>query len=98
MGILPTHWEGKYFGFTFFNPALYAAGHIAEAKKVAQFRFDTLDSAFERSGRKTQGMYSGARYNWLVVENGDEGLRIWGTLGRTRFAYAQHRARMPDLL
>ncbi len=90
MGILPTHWEGKYFSFTFFNPALCAAGHIAEAKKVAQFRFDTLDSAFERSGRKTQGMYSGARYNWLVVENGDEGLRIWGR-------WVEHVLHMPNI-
>ncbi len=74
VGILPMHWEGKFFGYTFFNPALCASGHEREALKVAKFWRNTLNFARFRAGsQKKKGIDVGARYSWLSLENGSEG-------------------------
>lgn len=79
VGILPSHWEGKYFGFTFFNPALCVSGHMEEALKVARFWRNTLEFAKSRAGKAKAGdESSGARYAWQSLENGDEGTVMAG--------------------
>lgn len=70
VGIFPSHWNGNYFGFTFFNPALCASGHIAEAEKVARFWNSTLPFAYKRASKKSD---AGARWSWQSLEDGSEG-------------------------
>ncbi len=70
VGIFRSHWQGSYFGFTFFNPALCAANHLAEAEKVANFWRGLLPYAYERAGSK-KSPTAGARWSWLSIENGD---------------------------
>ncbi len=79
VGILPMHWEGKYFGFTFFNPALCASGHEREALKVAKFWRKNLNFARFRAGsQKKKNIDVGARYSWLTMEDGSEGTILGG--------------------
>ena len=78
VGILPSHWEGKYFGFTFFNPALCASGHIDEALKVGRFWRSILNFALSRAGKSQKGVTVGARFSWLTIEDGREGLYYTG--------------------
>ena len=70
VGIFPSHWNGNYFGFTFFNPALCASGHTAEAEKVARFWNSTLPFAYKRASKKSD---AGARWSWQSLEDGSEG-------------------------
>jgi hypothetical protein len=70
VGIFRSHWQGCYFGFTFFNPALCAANHLSEAEKVVNFWRSLLSYAHERAGKKNPPTV-GARWSWLSIENGD---------------------------
>ena len=73
VGILPTHWNGAYFGFTFFGPALCSSGHIPEAVKVAKFWDSVRPFALSRAGKPSRDKYAGLHYSWQTVENGTEG-------------------------
>lgn len=70
VGIFRSHWQGSYFGFTFFNPALCATNHLPEAERVAQFWRSLLSYAYRRAGSKSDP--AGARWSWLSIENGDD--------------------------
>lgn len=73
VGILPSHWNGAFFGFTFFGPALCAAGHEDDMRKVAGFWHDILPVARVRAGRAYPGDAStGIRFPWLPDETGAE--------------------------
>ena len=71
VGILRTHWNGSFFGFTFFGPALSASGHLPEVKKLGNFWNSIIPAAKARAGRKDSQV--GIRYNWQSLENGAEG-------------------------
>jgi hypothetical protein len=45
VGIFPSHWSGKSFAFDemYGVQGLLSAGHFAEARRAADFRFKTLD-------------------------------------------------------
>ncbi len=72
VGILPTHWHGAYFGFTFFSPALCSSGHIGEALKVARFWDSVRPAAQARAGKPGWDADAGLRYSWQSLENGGE--------------------------
>ena len=73
VGILPSHWNGSFFGFTFFGPALCATGHEDDMRKVARFWKGVLPSARVRAGRAYPGDRStGIRFAWLSDETGME--------------------------
>jgi hypothetical protein len=73
VGILPSHWNGTFFGFTFFGPALCATGHEDDMRKVALFWNSLLPAARVRAGRAYPGDAStGIRFAWLSDEKGAE--------------------------
>ena len=80
IGILPTHWEGKFFGFGFNAAAFAGAGKLEEAKKIGRFWASLLPVAKARCGSAAPGrdVDSGIRYAWQVLEDGREG----GSSGR----------------
>ena len=76
VGFLPMHWHGKYFGFTFFNPALCATNHVEEAYKIARFWNSFPKIVKFRAGHPKSPV--GIRYSWLSIEDGSEGCVIPG--------------------
>ena len=76
VGFLPMHWDGKYFGFTFFNPALCATNKIEEANKIARFWNSFPKVVKFRAGRPQSP--TGRRYSWLTLEDGNEGTTLQG--------------------
>lgn len=72
VGILPTHWNGAYFGFTFFAPALCSSGHIPEAVKVAKFWDSIRPFASHRAGKPSRDKEAGLHYSWQTIEDGME--------------------------
>lgn len=111
VGILPSHWNGAFFGFTFFGPALCATGHEDDMRKVARFWKDLLPSARVRAGRAYPGDRStGIRFAWLPDETGTEtsGNGRWrdhilhmGTIcheAMTCWRYREDRAFLQDVI
>ena len=78
IGIQPSHWEGKFFGFGFNAAAFAGAGKFEEAKKIGRFWAKILPVAKSRCGSNVAGkdVDSGIRYSWETLENGAEGARI----------------------
>ena len=74
IGILPTHWNGAYFGFGYNGAAFAAAGHLAEAEKIARFWRSLYGKAKWRAGSDKAGkdVDSGIRYPWQSDEAGGE--------------------------
>ena len=73
VGILPSHWNGTFFGFTFFGPALCATGHEDDMRKVARFWNGNFSNALVRAGRAyPDDPSTGIRFAWLSDENGAE--------------------------
>jgi len=70
VGIYPTHWQGKYFGFDEFFAlgGLLASGHFSTARHVPDFRFDGLQSACERVEIYFGKRSKCARYPWVSLE------------------------------
>ena len=70
VGLFPTHWQGRYFGFDeFFSCCgLAATGHLKDAIKVPLFRHEILPSAKQRAysyfGRECEF----AKYPWETIE------------------------------
>lgn len=76
VGILPTHWNGMFFGFTFFNPALCATEHFDEACKIARY-WNSFPKLVERRAGRPRSP-TGRRYSWLSLEDGNEGTTMQG--------------------
>ena len=74
IGILPTHWHGAFFGFGFNGAAFAAAGHQAEAEKIARFWRSIYSVAKWRAGsdKKGRDVDAGIRYTWETAEDGSE--------------------------
>lgn len=74
VGIFPSHWNGRYFGFDemYIHQGMISAGHIADAQKCPDFRFKTLPEAEKRVGHygRNRGR-DGAQWMWESVETGD---------------------------
>ena len=77
IGILPSHWEGKYFAFGFNVAAFAGAGKFEEAEKIVRFWAKTLSAARVRCGwsKREKATLSGARYSWQSLEDGSESAR-----------------------
>lgn len=68
VGILDTHWWGKFFHDELFPYlALVSSNHLELAERIPNFRYQTLGKALIVTGGK------GARYPWESTEEGDEG-------------------------
>ena len=89
VGILATHWNGTYFGFTFFGPALCSSGHVGEALKVARFWDSIRPVAQARAGKPGRDADAGLRYSWQSLENGRER----SSLGR----WLDHYLHLPNI-
>ena len=78
IGILPSHWEGKFFGFGFNAAAFAGAGKFEEAKKIGRFWASILHVAKARCGSAAPGrdVDSGIRYVWQALEDGREGASL----------------------
>ena len=74
IGILPTHWHGAFFGFGFNAAAFAAAGHKAEAEKIARFWRSIYLKAKWRAGSDKPGrdVDAGIRFAWEADEDGGE--------------------------
>ena len=70
IGIYPTHWEGKYFGFdSYFSVmGLIASGHIGLAKNAASFFASHLEGAKKRAYFYCSKSSEAAKYPWQSIE------------------------------
>ena len=73
VGILPSHWNGAFFGFTFFGPALGATGHEDDLRKIARYWNSLVPAARQRASRAhPDDTTADIRYCWLSDEFGNE--------------------------
>ncbi len=75
VGILPSHWHGRYFGWdeTFCFQALASSNHLSISKRCPEFRFNILPKALFRVAHYGKPSIYGARYPWETLEDGIEG-------------------------
>ena len=75
VGIFPTHWAGKFFGWdeTFCHQALIGSNHRDIARRCPEFRFAGLSKALQRASHYGKPGLYGARYPWETLEDGAEG-------------------------
>lgn len=75
VGIFPSHWSGRYFGWDemFCFQALASSNHLAISKRVPEFRFSCLSLAQRRVRHRNNEDIYGARYPWETLEDGTEG-------------------------
>jgi hypothetical protein len=75
VGIFPTHWAGKFFGWdeTFCHQALIGSNHRDIARRCPEFRFAGLPKALQRASHYGRPGRYGARYPWETLEDGAEG-------------------------
>lgn len=74
VGIFPSHWNGRYFGFDemYIHQGMISAGHLADARRCPDFRFRTLPDAERRVGHYGRnGGRDGAQWMWESVETGN---------------------------
>lgn len=79
IGIYPTHWAGRYFGwdetFAFFG--LVSSNHLDISKRVPDFRFSVLKPALDRAKHTSMTEENkrnyGAMFPWETLEDGREG-------------------------
>ena len=74
VGIFPSHWNGRYFGFdeVYIHQGMISAGHLADARRCPDFRFRTLPDAERRVGHYGRnGGRDGAQWMWESVETGN---------------------------
>lgn len=74
VGIYPTHWQGRYYGFDefFAFDGLLATGHLSAARRVPEFRYHTLPQAKMRISRYSDPDGECAEYPWQADEEGYE--------------------------
>ena len=73
VGVLPSHWQGRYFGFDemYIHQGLVSAGHLDDARHCPDFRYLTLPDAEKRVGHYGRnGGKDGAQWMWESVEIG----------------------------
>jgi hypothetical protein len=72
VGILPGHWQGRYFGWDemFCHQGLIAAGHIDIARRCPEFRKSILPKALQRVRHYGDAGKYGARFVWETCEDG----------------------------
>lgn len=75
VGIFPTHWAGKFFGWDemFCYQALISSNHRDVARRCPEFRFAGLEKALYRASHYGKPGTYGARYPWEALEDGTEG-------------------------
>jgi len=75
VGIFPTHWAGKYFGWDemFCHQALISSNHPDIARRCPEFRFAVLPKALYRASHYGKPGIYGARFPWESLEDGTEG-------------------------
>jgi hypothetical protein len=75
VGIFPTHWAGKFFGWDemFCYQALVSSNHRNIARRCPEFRFATLQKALDRASHYGKPGTYGARFPWEALEDGTEG-------------------------
>jgi hypothetical protein len=75
VGIFPTHWAGKYFGWDemFCYQALISSNHRDIARRCPEFRFAGLPKALYRASHYGKPGIYGARFPWESLEDGTEG-------------------------
>lgn len=75
VGIFPTHWAGKYFGWDemFCHHALISSNHDDLARRCPEFRFAGLSQALNRASHYGKPGSFGARFPWETLEDGTEG-------------------------
>ena len=74
VGIFPTHWQGRYFGFDgFFGVrGLIAAGHAELAAQAARHYATLLPAARKRAYQYFGGTGDAARYAWEGIESASD--------------------------
>lgn len=74
VGIFPTHWAGKYFGWDemFCFQALASSNHLSVSRRVPDFRFAGLAAARQRVSHYNNAGKYGARFPWESLEDGSE--------------------------
>ncbi len=75
VGIFPTHWAGKFFGWdeAFCHQALISSNHRDIARRCPEFRLAGLPKALYRASHYGKPGTYGARYPWETLEDGAEG-------------------------
>ncbi|MBI5686026.1 MAG: hypothetical protein HZC54_13220 [Verrucomicrobia bacterium] len=75
VGIFPTHWAGKFFGWDemFCYQALISSNHRDIARRCPEFRFAGLQKAIYRASHYGKPGTYGARFPWEALEDGTEG-------------------------
>ena len=70
VGLFPTHWEGRYFGFDemFMFRGLASSGHLSVARRVPEFRRSHLEAAQLRAHRYFGKTGGAAHFVWETVE------------------------------
>jgi len=74
VGIFPTHWAGRFFGWDemFCYQALVSSNHAAIARRCPEFRLAGLKIALYRNAHYGKPGIFGARYPWEAMEDGNE--------------------------
>ena len=73
VGIFPSHWNGRYFGFDemYIHQGMISSGHIRDARNCPDFRFATLPDAERNVGHYGRnGGKDGAQWMWESLETG----------------------------
>lgn len=73
VGISPSHWNGRYFGFDemYIHQGMISAGHLRDARHCPDFRYDLLpDAEFSVGHYGRNGGKDGARWMWESLEFG----------------------------
>lgn len=73
VGIFPSHWQGKYFGFDemYIHDGLVSSGHFDLAKRCPEWRYAIMHRALRRQSHYAQRGKYGARWHWESLEDGD---------------------------
>ena len=74
VGIFPTHWDGRAFAFDemYGVQGLLSSGHIAEARRAADFRFATLPQAQQRVRHPRTRKFFGYGARWIFAGMEDD--------------------------
>jgi hypothetical protein len=79
VGIFPTHWSGRYFGWdeTFAFLGLVSSDHLDLSRRVPEFRFSVMRHAMDRAKHTSMTELNrrnyGAKFPWETLEDGRDG-------------------------
>lgn len=82
VGVFPSHWQGKYFGFDamYMHDGLVSAGHFSVAQRCPDWRQSVIGWALRRQSHYGRRGKYGARWMWMSLEEGDvetAGVGFW---------------------